>query len=290
MASRTPLQEDEVQEVAPVETSPASSSSSAPAGPRPPITQVLRELRWGLLALIGGVGGVTWALLLAQNNASTFFAGLLPVGGGILVGRRIKQHIPWHAGFLSLITTVAALLTAVLLQATGVTPPTFVPQVVLLGLMALIPFPAFGVIMAQRTEQRAREQREQRSQRGGRLERPGRVRSLEDLRSLSLPQLGSYVSDLFRKHDFVVDDYRFERDNYLEFNMRHNDEPWVIRVTVDDKVKQGVVLQFFQRMRDEGQKRGVLITSMEFQDAAVRWARDRPIALVDGPTLLSMND
>ena len=106
-----------------------------------------------------------------------------------------------------------------------------------------------------------------------------------------MPQLGSYVADLFRKHDFTVQDYQIEqRENYIRFDMRYKDEPWVIRVTVDEKVKQGVVLQFFQWMKNEGVQRGVLITSMDFQDAAVRWAKDRPIVLIDGPTLLSMND
>jgi hypothetical protein len=244
-----------------------------------------------LLLLIGIVGGALWTILLAQGNNLTFFAGLLPVGGGIWVGRQVKRHVAWHAGMLSAITVLAAVLTTLVLQAANVVPAGFFQQVVALGLMALLPFPAFGVYTAYRSEARNRESREEVERRGGKLERPGRVKTLEELRSLSLPQFASYVADLFRKHDFTVKDYRIEqRENYVQFDMHHNDEPWVIRVTVDEKVKQSVPLQFVQWMKGEGIERGVIITSMDFQDAASRWAKDKPVVLIDGPTLMSMND
>jgi hypothetical protein len=261
------------------------------SAPRPPFSQVLRELRWGLLLLIGVVGGALWTILLAQGSTLTFFAGLLPVAGGIWVGRQIKQHVGWHAALLSLFTVLSAILATGALEALNAAPVGFFQQVVALGLMALLPFPAFGVYTAHRSEMRNRHLREQQARRGGKLERPGRVKTIEDLRSLSLPQFASYVADLFRKHEFTVQDYRFEqRDNYVQFDMRHNDEPWVIRVTVDERVKQGVALQFFQWMKTEGVQRGVIITSMDFQDAAMRWAKDKPVVLIDGPTLMSMND
>ncbi len=260
------------------------------AAPRPPLGEVLRELNWRLLLLVGIASGISWTLLLSQQSALTFFAGLLPVTGGILVGRRVTGHINWHAGVLSAITIVAALATTLLLALIGAASADFLRQVVFLGIIALLPFPAFGAITSHRTEERNRQMRLERDRRGGKLERPGRVKSIEELRSLSLPQLGSYVSDLFRKHDFKVEDYQFERDNFLEFAMRHDGEPWIVRVTVDDKVKQGIALQFWQRLRAEGQARAVLITSMSFQEQATRWAKDKPIALIDGETLLSMDD
>jgi hypothetical protein len=290
MATQPPVQEEQEQKPETVDAG-RRRRLGTDATARPPLGQVLRELNWRILLLVGIAGGVLWTVLLAQGSAVTFFAGLLPVGGGIWVGRQVQRHVAWHAGMLSLITVLAAIVTTVLLEAANVVPVGFFQQVVALGLMALLPFPAFGVYTAHRSEARNRQAREERERRGGRLERPGRVKTLEDLRSLSLPQLGSYVADLFRKHDFKVQDYQIEqRENYIRFDMSYKDEPWVIRVTVDEKVKQGVVLQFFQWMKSEEVQRGVLITSMDFQDAAVRWAKDRPIALIDGPTLLSMND
>ncbi|MBA3946156.1 MAG: restriction endonuclease, partial [Herpetosiphonaceae bacterium] len=161
----------------------------------------------------------------------------------------------------------------------------------LTGFLLLIPFPAFGVITSARSEQRARETREVQERRGGKLDRPGRVKSLDDLRALSLNQLGGYVADLFRRHGFLVDDYHFEnRENLIEFNLRKDEQPWIVRVTVDDKVKQSAALQLNQYIRSQGITKGVLITSMEFQDQATRWAKDKPVALIDGPTLLSMDD
>lgn len=294
MATQSPIQEDQAEEIQTVNAGRrrrfGRSRGAGEATPRPPIGQILRELNWTLLLLFGIGGGVFWTLLLVQQSTLTFLAGLLPVTGGIIVGRRVKNHVPWHAGVLSAITVVAALVTTAALAAAGLADAFFLQQVVFLGVIALLPFPAFGVITANRSEERNRLLRAERERRGGKLEKPGRVKSIEDLRSLSLPQLGGYVSELFRKHDFKVEDYRFERENVLEFVMRHDEEPWIVRVTVDEKIKQGAAVQFAQRLRAENMGRGVLITSMDFQDGALRWAKDKPVALIDGPTLLSMND
>ena len=291
MATRSPLQEKQTEKVETVDAGRRRRFRfGAASGPRPPLGQILRELNWPLLLLVGIAGGVMWTLLLVQGNTLTFFAGLLPVAGGILVGRRVKQHVPWQAVMLSAITVLAALVTTVLLAAAGSAPALFLQQVVFLGIIGLLPFPAFGVFTAHRSEQRNRQARLERDRRGGKLDKPGRVKSIDDLRSLSLPQLGGFVADLFRKHEFLVKDYRFERDSYLDFDMTYKDEPWMIRVTVDEKVKQGMVLQFVQHLRANEIRKGVLITSMDFQDAAVRWAKEKPVALIDGPTLLSMND
>lgn len=307
MATRLPLKDEQTEQIEPqdgqsepTETVDAGRRrrlsgvasalwSGTSRAPRPPIGQALRELQWPLLLVLGVGGGVFWTLLLAQQSALTFLAGLLPVLGGIIVGRRVKQHVGWHAAVLSVFTVLAAMVTAAIILSIGKATPVFA-QAVYVGLITLIPFPAFGVITAHRSEQRNQQLRDERERRGGKLEKPGRVKSLDELRSLSLPQLAGYVDDLFRKHDFKVHDFRFDKDNYVEFEMTYEDEPWIVRATVDEKVKQGVVLQFVQRLRADGIAKGVMITSMDFQDAAQRWAKDRPVALIDGPTLLSMND
>lgn len=256
--------------------------------PRTPISQILREINWVLLLAVGLGTGLLWTLLLIQQGWVQILAGLLPVTGGILVGRRIKKHITWHAVLLGLLTSVGALTSLFVLGL--VQPlPSEILQLFLVGVITLLPFPAFGVITAARSEERNRELREQSQTRGGRLDRPGRVREIGDLQALSLPQLGGFVADLFRKHGFLINDYRFEKDR-LDLQMSYEGEPWLVRVLTAEKVKPGVPQELSQRMKAEDVKKGVVITSMDFQDTAHRWAKDKLVALIDGETLMSMRD
>lgn len=258
--------------------------------PRPPLGQVFRSLQWRSLLLFGIGCGILWVLFLLQGGTLAFFAGLLPVTGGIILGRRIRQHTNWHAAMLSLVTAITALITTVVALSSGMQIDPLVRQTLLTSFTLLLPFPAFGVITAARSEQRAREVRETQSKRGGRLDRPGRVKSIEDLQALSINQLGGFVADLFRRHGFMVDDFQF-KENVIDFNFQKDDEPWLVRVMVEEKVKQGVALQFHQHMRSLNLTKGVLITSMDFQDQATRWAKDKNhLVLIDGATLISMND
>lgn len=262
-----------------------------PRAPRPPLRQVLRELDWPILLLVGIGLGVLWIFVIIDGGPLQILAGLLPVTGGIVVGRRVKTHIPWHAGLLSVISTLAALLAGTVLLLTRSTEQLTVETVQVLGvaIITLPLFPALGVITSARSEARLRESRKEQEKRGGRIEKPGRVRSVEDLQALSLPQLGGFVADLFRKHDFLISDYRFEKER-LDFQVSYEGEPWLLRVMTAEKIKPGVPQELAQRMKAEGVKKGVVITSMDFQEGAARWAKDKPIALIDGVTLISMND
>ncbi len=287
MASQPPIigepAEDQARQSA---TSPAQAPATG--AQRPPIRQVLSELDWTWLLLLGIGMGALWAVMLLPGGLTQILAGLLPVTAGIILGRRVKQHIYWHAILLGLLTTLAAIVMMGVISLFRPLPAEYL-AVLAVGIVTLLPFPAFGVITASRSEQRRREVVEVQSKRGGKLDRPGRVRSVDELRSLSLPQLGGYVSDLFRKHGFLINDYRFEKDR-LDFQVSYEGEPWLLRVVTAEKVKPGVAQELTQRMRAEEVTKGVVITSMDFQDGAQRWAKDKPIALIDGPTLLSMND
>lgn len=278
-------------------TSAQSSAAAAPDKvssprrvrvPRPPIGQILRELNWPMLLLVGiGMGGL-WTIMLIQGSIYQILAGLLPVMGGIAVGRRAKAHINWHAAVLGIVTALAAVAVGLILIAIYGQSQELLTAL-LFAVVTLVPFPAFGVMTAARSEQRAREQREVRQRRGGSLDRPGRVRTLEDLQGLSLPQLGGYVADLFRKHGFLVHDYRFEKER-LDFQLSYESETWLLRVLTAEKVKPGVAQELAQRMKVEDVKKGVVITSMDFQEGATRWSKDKPVVLIDGATLLSMDD
>lgn len=296
MTSQPPTTEDPATNESVESTSGAAKRAPKPArAPRQPIAQVLRELDWTMLLLVGIGVGIMWVLLLLQGGAIQILAGLLPVTGGILIGRRIKRHVNWHAAVLGLLMAVSALATVgvlVLIQlqrAPGEPVSALLLQAALFAFVTLLPFPAFGVITASRSEQRQRDIREEQERRGGRLDKPGRVKTIDDLRGLSLPQLGGYVADLFRKHGFLVNDYRFEKDR-LDFRMTLEEELWLIRVYTAEKVKPGAAQDLSQRMRSEDIKKGIVVTSMDFQEGAARWVKDKPIVLLDGPTLLEMDD
>jgi hypothetical protein len=292
MTTQPPLTEEPITTTEPAAEPPPQRwrIQRAPKAPRPPLRQVLREINWRLVLPVGVVLGAVWIGLLAGSPTFSIFASFLPVLGGLLVGRRVKQHSGWHGLLVGGIAAlVATAIWAVLIQVQG--PSALLVQLGSLIFLTLFPFTALGVVVSARSEARARATREELQRRGGRLDRPGRVRSLDDLRALSLLQLGGYVADLFRKHGFVVNDYRIEKErDRIEFQVTYENTPWLLRVTTGEKVKPGVAQELAQRMKAEGVAKGVVITSMDFQEPAVRWAKGKPLALIDGPTLLSMDD
>ena len=289
MASQPPVVDETKAARSQSEAASDTATKTKPTRPpRTPITQILRELNWLTLLAVGIGTGALWTFMLVQGSIYQVLAGLLPVMGGIVVGRRAKAHINWHAALLGIITALTAVAVALtLIQLQG--PSQMLTTALLFAIVTLIPFPAFGVVTAARSEQRSQTLREERTRRGGQLDRPGRVRTIEELQSLSLPQLGGYVADLFRKHGFLIHDYRFEKDR-LDFQVSYGDEPWLLRVLTTEKVKPGAAQELGQRMKAEQVKNGAVITSMDFQEGAARWAKNQAVALIDGVTLLSMDD
>ena len=290
MTTQPPIVEESQPEAQPAAVPVAAPQPQRTKQPRPPVRQVLRELHWHAIVPVGLVLGVLWMVLLGGFPAFSVFASFLPVLAGLLIGRRIHAHAAWHGVMLGIVATIAATATwGAFVAAQGLTPTLIQYGTLIFG--TVLPFTPLGVIVSFRSEQRARSQREEIQRRGGRLDRPGRVRTLDDLQALSLLQLGGYVSDLFRKHGFAITDYRIEKErDRIEFQATHDGVPWLLRVTTGEKIKPGVAQELAQRMKAEGVTKGVVITSMDFQEPALRWAKGKPVALIDGPTLLSMDD
>jgi len=156
---------------------------------------------------------------------------------------------------------------------------------------SLIAFCTFGTGMAGRTEERNRKTRDEVDTRGGRLEKPGVIRSADDIRGLSLPQLGTYVSTLFKKQGFAFKEYRFiDKDKHLDLWMEHEGEPYHMRLSVADKVSTGTIESLNQEMKREGIRKGLVITSTEFMPNAAKSAKGRTIVLIDGETLFQMSE
>lgn len=273
----------------------------------------LSQIEWRHTLLVAGImavvwWGMFWSALFVSPNV-TVFIGIIPVIAGFAVGRRVQQQLLLHGVLLGIISFLVGLVFTTiygLLAVNGVVnfpllqntdsviqgTPTLVDY---FGFYAsfsilLLPFPAFATVIAGRSEQRNREMRRQVEARGGRLERPHTVRTLEDLQGLSLPQLGTYVSNLFKKHGFTLKDWHFlDKDKHLDLEMEYQEAPYLLRLTVADKVRPGTIESLAQDMRRRDIKKGLVITSTEFALESLKSARGRRgMVLIDGQQLFDL--
>jgi uncharacterized membrane protein YeaQ/YmgE (transglycosylase-associated protein family) len=265
----------------------------------------LRELQWRDVLLFGVLSGALMSLSFLQGSALSIVAGIVPVGTGLLLGRRVKSHYALHGFVTGLIgAVVGATVLAVLIflsplgaamqnslgpAASAFTLLNVWAQLAGFTAFSLIAFCTFGTGMAGRTEERNRKTRDEVDTRGGRLEKPGVILSADDIRGLSLPQLGTYVSNIFKKQGFAFKDYRFiDKDKHLDLWMEHEGEPYHMRLSVADKVSTGTIESLNQEMKREGTRKGLVITSTEFMPSAAKSAKGRTIVLIDGETLYQM--
>lgn len=281
---------------------------------RPSLSERIRAafaaIEWRQTLGLAVVMAIGWCALFLSQNILQALAGIVPVLAGLYLGRRVKSQLLLHGLVLSvtgfLIGMVIVSIYALLVDS-GLAPPYLAPvapgadpmpitsgELILLYLsfsaFALLPFPTFATVMSGHSERRNRETRRQIEERGGRLERPGAVRTLEDLRGLSLPQLGTYVSNLFKKNGFTFRDWRFlDKDKHLDIELEYQGEIYLLRLSVADKVRPGTVQSLVQDMRRREIKKGLVITSTEFMPDALKSARGyRHIVAIDGQTLFEM--
>jgi hypothetical protein len=287
----------------------AEAPAAAPPAGRGLFQLNLREgiqaLEWTKVLLFGLAAGAIMALSFLESGLLSIVAGIVPVGTGLLLARRVKGHYALH-GFVTgligalvgtLILTVAILFTPYGARmsnnaiAQGMAPEQATPQTLWLQstaflVFSLVTFSAFGASMAGRTEERQREARRAVEERGGRLEKPSVIRGADDIRGLSLPQFGGYVSNLFKKQGFTMQDYRFvDKDKHLDMWFVYQDETWHLRLSVADKVSPGTVEGLNQELKREGGRKGVVLTSTEFLPTTIKAAKGRQIVLIDGQTL-----
>ncbi|NJN16264.1 MAG: restriction endonuclease [Oscillochloris sp.] len=299
---------------APEASSKANTHDTTPSEPRVPLTtrisQSLAAVEWNVTLITALVMATTWCVLFLAANILQILAGVVPVMAGLFLGRRVKGNYLAHglilgsAGFvfgLILVLIYGGLgqagvvpLPELQLQADSAPEPAGAGDLLFIyvtfSVFALIPFPAFGTVMAGRAEERNRQLRREVEDRGGRLERPNVVRTLEDLQGLSLPQLGSYVSNLYRKKGFEFKDYRFvDKDKHLDLELEYNNERYLLRLSVADKVRPGTLESLVQDMKRRGIPKAVAITSTEFTPDAVKSAANRKnVIAIDGVTLFAM--
>ncbi|NJN67893.1 MAG: restriction endonuclease [Chloroflexaceae bacterium] len=289
------------------------TEAGGPAKPATPLNEQIRtivgQIVWRDTLIAAVIMAVGWCALFLSSNWLQFLAGIVPVSTGIFLGRRLKDQAVLHGLILGVSGFLLGLGIMVIygtLGATGVVPmPEQViepgqPPVVLdfqellafyvqFSLFAMIPFPMFGTMIAHRNEQKRRDMETQVARRGGQLERPPVVRTLEDIRGLSLPQFGGYIKNLFTKHQFTYQNYQFEKDKYLDLFLEYQGETYLLRLSVADRVRSGMVEMLAQDLQQQGIPKGIVITSTEFAADVNKSARKRSnILLIDGETLFEI--
>ncbi len=284
------------------------------APPQPSLIQRMQhgltQIDWSLTLFTALVMAAGWCVLFLAQNILQILAGIIPVTAGLFLGRKVKRELALHGVLLGIFGYLfGAVMVAIYggLGAAGITPlptvqspdsglllPVGPVDLVLFYLsfsaLAMLPFPAFGAIMGGRAEQRQRELREQIEARGGQLENHAPVRLLDDLRGLSLPQFGMYVSNLYRKHGFTLVDYKFlHKDKHLDLDLQYQGETYLARLSVEDKVRPGIVQTLLQDMQRREISKGMVITSTEFAADVRKAVRNNPaVLLIDGQTLYDM--
>jgi hypothetical protein len=244
-----------------------------------------------------------------MNNWLQFLAGLVPVLAGMYLGRRVKEPVALQGillgvagfGFGLLLCSLYAIVGAMGIAPMPVqalsetetiilTPAQLVVFYVQFSLFAIIPFPAFGTVIAYRNENRRCEMKEQVDQRGGQLERAGTIRTLEDLQGLSLPQFGTYVRNIYNKQNFLLKDYRFlDKDRHLDLQMEYEGETYLLRLSVADEVRPGTIETLVQDMKKQNIAKGVVVTSTHFTPEAQKSGKNRKnVVLIDGQTLFDI--
>ncbi|KAB8144541.1 restriction endonuclease [Chloroflexia bacterium SDU3-3] len=274
----------------------------------PYLRQGFASLDWRMVALIGVGAGLLMPIVITSADILQLFAGIVPVGAGLIIGRRVKGYYGLHGFMMGLVSAIIGLATLyVLLFFTpvgasmeqraitqGTPAPLATPEsqfVQFSGFVsvALLIFCSFGASMAGRSEERQRLVRAEIDARGGQLERAPAVREPSDISGMSLPQFGSYVNSIWKKQGFSFKNYQFtDKDKHLDLWMEHEEELWHLRLTVADKVGPGTVEGLYQEMKREGCKKGVVVASTTFLPTASKSAKDRPIVLIDGVTLYEM--
>jgi hypothetical protein len=283
------------------------------SAPRPSLLvrfgMALKEIEWKITVLTALLMATGWCILFLSPSILQIFAGIVPVTAGLFLGRRVKRQLLLHGlilgatGFVIgavIVASYGALADAGVVghpQTQGPEGETVTLSSTELALFylsfstfAMIPFPAFGTVMSGRAEERQREMKRQIEERGGRLEKPTVVRTLEDLQGLSLPQLGTYVSNLFKKKGFTFNDYRFlDKDKHLDMEFSYQGETYLLRLSVADKVRPGTLESLLQDMRRREIPKGLVVTSTEFTPDTLKSARGkRHVVLIDGQTLFDI--
>ena len=270
------------------------------------LTTGLRELQWREVLLFGVLSGALMSLSFLQGSALSIVAGIVPVGTGLLLGRRIKSHYSLHGFVTGLIgAVVGAIVLGVLIFLTplGATMPNSLgPAAHIYAAECLGAAGRLHRLLADRLLHL--RHRHGRPHRGAQPQNPRRGRHARrpagKARHHPLgrrhPRAVAAAAWHLCQHDLQeaglrVQGLRFiDKDKHLDLWMEHEGEPYHMRLSVADKVSTGTIESLNQEMKREGIRKGLVITSTEFMPSAAKSAKGRAIVLIDGETLYQMSE
>lgn len=114
--------------------------------------------------------------------------------------------------------------------------------------------------------------------------------SLDRLYQLSPKDFEKYVGTLFRQKGYKVAHRGRSGDHGVDLELvgRDGRRAIVQCKRYQNTVGEETVRELFGTLIHERAKRAFLVTTAEISEAAERWAKDKPITLIDGPTLIEI--
>jgi restriction system protein len=114
--------------------------------------------------------------------------------------------------------------------------------------------------------------------------------SLEGLYQLSPKDFERYVGTLFRQKGYKVALRGRSGDHGVDLELvgRNGRRAIVQCKRYQNTVGEETVRELFGTLIHERAMRAFLVTTADISDAAERWAKDKPITLIDGPTLIEI--
>jgi len=119
-----------------------------------------------------------------------------------------------------------------------------------------------------------------------------KIITTEDLYALSPAAFEKFVADLFRKKGYQVTLRGRSGDHGvdLEIERSENRRAIVQCKRYRNPIGPDIIRELFGTMIHEGVHHAFLVTTADISPAARYWARNKPMTLIDGPTLVKIAD
>ena len=117
-----------------------------------------------------------------------------------------------------------------------------------------------------------------------------RIRAIQDLKKLDPGYFEELVAVTYRALGFWVKRVGKSGDHGVDLEMRSaNGKRWIVQCKrYRDSVGESTIRELYGTLIHEQAHRAVLVTSAEITPPAEKWARNKPIDLVDGQGLLNL--
>ncbi len=189
----------------------------------------------------------------------------------------LRVTVAWVALYLPPLVIAAAIGDAAAPLRWLTTQPSWLPALV--GLHSVAMIAGWSTVLGQRWHRLRAAAREREI-----------TRSVEALHAMSPREFETFVARVFQAQGFRVWDVPFRGDHGVDLQLITPDgAPAVAQVKrYTDTVGEPAVRDLYGTMINAGAKRAYLVNTGGFSRHARRWARGKPIELIDGSALLEM--